>query len=75
MYQIEIGVYIGSDEAAFSGIFCSTLIYRNKCLDFRGSLQNSSLFPKRKRKKHIPTGTISTLKLADYGIRKEGNKN
>ena len=35
-------------------------------------LQN---IPERKRKKHILTGMISTLKLADYGIRKEGNKN
>lgn len=41
MCQINIGVYIGSDEANYSGIFCSTLIYRNKCLDFRGSLHIS----------------------------------
>ena len=39
MDRIKIGVYRGGyDEAAFYGIFCPTLIYRNKCLDFRGSL-------------------------------------
>ncbi len=39
MYQINIGVYIGSDEANFLRSANSSSEFRKMCLDFRGSLQ------------------------------------
>jgi len=73
MYQIEIGVYIGSNKAPFFGIFCSTLIYQNKCLDSQGSLHRftrnvSRLFTVRNLSRLLTENIIKRGCINPYGI-------